>query len=130
MDRAPRAGEAAIAYETLRQIPRATSILLFAVAGTQVLACITGISGIKWLHRECICTAMLVLALATAALGWVSGATYLWLRDTNPVRPEHLLLVFGITAVATFFMLTTLGFIGCLYRRLRGVITQNERSHE
>ena len=124
------AGEAAIAYETLDAVPRASTYLLFGCAAVQIFAGVTGACGIRWLNREAICTALLVLLLAAAACGWVAAATYLWLRDTNPLRPENLLLVFGISAVADFFLVATLLFVAILYRRLRREIAAKEKSHE
>ena len=57
-------------------------------------------------------------------------ATYLWLRDTTPVHPLNLLLVFGVAIMAEFFILVTLTFVACAYRALRGAIREEERSHE
>lgn len=124
------AGEAGVAYETLDRVPRATTYLLFGCAGVQVAAALSGACGIKMLNRECICTAMLILALAGAACAWIAASTYLWLRDTTPREPEHLLLVFGISAVADFFLVVTLLFVLCLYRSLRRDITASEKSNE
>ena len=124
------AGEAAVAYETLGQVPRATSYLLFGCAGTQALASITGACGFHWLNRECLCTSVSILSLAIFALAYVTGATYLWLRDTNPAHPGHLFLVFGISAVADFFMFCTLIFVLILYRRLLTDFRESESAHE
>jgi len=124
------AGEAAVAYETLGQVPRATSYLLFGCAGTQALASITGACGFHWLNRECLCTSVTILSLAIFALAYVTGATYLWLRDTNPAHPGHLFLVFGISAVADFFMFCTLIFVLILYRRLLTDFRESESAHE
>ena len=123
-------GEAALAYESMGDLPRAASILLFGCAGVQVIAFLFGVCGIRNLNRECICTALCILLLAAAALGWVGIATYLWLRDTTPVHPLNLLLVFGVAMVAEFFILVTLTFVACAYRALRGAIREEESSAE
>ena len=121
--------EAGIAYLTLdSDVPRATSYLLFGCAGVQLLASVTGICGFRYLNRECLCASSLVLILGIAALAYVAGATYLWLRDAPPDNPMPLLLVFGVAAVADFFMLSTLTFTCVVYCRRRKAFTASERS--
>jgi len=124
------AGEAAIAYETLREVPRATSWLLFGCAGTQLIGAVSGVCGFRWLNRECLCACVLVMLAATCALGYVATATYLWLRDTQPAKPENLLLIFAISAVADAYMILTLLFITVFYCRRRKAFEASERTNE
>jgi hypothetical protein len=90
-----------VAYETRSKVPRATSFLLIGCAAIQLVASVTGLCGFKSLNRECVCASFLTMSGAILALGYVAGATYLWLRDTTPAEPQHLLFVFGVAAVAT-----------------------------
>ena len=104
-----------IAWATYPRVPFATTVLLTICSGVQIACCVTGLLGFHWLNRECTCCSLTVLLIAAAGLSYAAVATYYWLRDTTPIHPENLLLVFAICCVADFFIVGTLVFVSILY---------------
>ena len=78
----------------------------------------------------CLVWQVSVMALAIIGLGYIAAATYLWLRNTNPAHPVHLLLVFGIAVVADFFMVATLSFVGISYCRNRNAFKEADEANQ
>ena len=122
--------EVGVAFYTYERVPLATTVLLFGCAGVQVVCCIAGLCGFHYLNRECTCCSLLILLVAASGLGYSAVASYFWLRDETPEHPEHLLLVFGITSVADFFLVGTLLFVSLLYCFRRKAFIANEKTAE
>jgi len=122
--------EVAVAFQTYGFVPAATTYLLLVCAGVQAFCATTGLCGFRWLNCECLWWSCFVLAFSAAGLAYVSTATYFWLRETDIENPEHLLLVFGVSVVADFVMISTLMFVLLLYCKRRGAFMEADRVNE
>ena len=62
---------------------------------------------------------------------YVVVSSYLYLRDNAGIaHPENLLLVFGVSLVSDFFMLSTLVFGGVYYCRQQRAFRRADRRNE
>ena len=62
---------------------------------------------------------------------YVVVSSYLYLRDNaGSAHPENLLLVFGVSLVSDFFMLSTLVFGGVYYCRQQRAFRRADRRNE
>ena len=146
-----------IAYATRGDVPKATTWLLYASGAVQALCGVCGIVGFKNLNRECMRWTFIILALSSFGLGcatrrailgasqaqfgdalrllrlcrYVVVSSYLYLRDNAGIaHPENLLLVFGVSLVSDFFMLSTLVFGGVYYCRQQRAFRRADRRNE
>ena len=73
------------------------------------------------------CDALRLLPLCR----YVVVSSYLYLRDNAGIaHPENLLLVFGVSLVSDFFMLSTLVFGGVYYCRQQRAFRRADRRNE
>jgi len=122
--------EAGVALQTKARVPSATTTLLTVSAGVQIFCSLTGLCGFRWLNCECLFWSCLVMVFSAAGLAYVSIATYFWLRDADVEEPENLLLVFSISLVADFVMVSTLVFVLLLYLRRRSAFLEADKANE
>lgn len=122
--------EVGVAYQTRGHVPPATTSLLLVCAAVQVFCASTGICGFRWLNCECLFWSCLALVFSAAGLTYTTTATYFWLVVEEVEEPQSLLLVFGISLVADFMMVSTLVFMLALYCKRRGAFMQADHAYD